>query len=348
MKGIFVRYWKLILVVIVLIAGIIVWSSRVQAQKAAAAITTAKVTRKNFSKTLSSSGKTKADVSVELKFQTSGKLTWVGVKEGDTVAAYQTLATLDSREVQKNLEKALRAYSSERNDYEQTWRVTYDGKKPSDAFNDTVRRILEKNQWDLESSVLDVELKHLAVEFASLVTPIAGIITRIDTPVAGVNITPAAAVFAVADPKSLVFEATVDETDVGSLVVGQKATITLDAFPEATYSGTIAYISYISQQSSGGATVFPVKVSFDQPENLRIGLNGDITIVTDRRDDVLTVPTEAIREEKGTSFVYKKINNKYEKTAISTGAKNEDDIIVTGGIAEGDLIVTKGFTNIPK
>jgi len=348
MKGFFFRYWKLLGIGVLLIAGIIFWSQQAQAQKTAAAITTQTVTKQNFSKTLSSSGKTKADTSVELKFQASGKLAWVGVKEGDTVTAYQALATLDSREVQKNLEKALRDYSSERNDFEQTWRVTYDGKKPSDAFNDTVKRILEKNQWDLEKAVLDVELKHLAVEFATLVTPIGGIVTHIDTPVAGVNITPATSVFAVADPKSLVFEATVDETDVGSLVVGQEASIALDAFPEATYSGTITYISYISQQSSGGATVFPVKVTFTQPENLRIGLNGDITIVTDRMDDVLLVPTEAIREEKGETFVYRKINGAYEKTVIQTGAKNEDDIIVTSGLSEGDVVVTKGFTNIPK
>jgi RND family efflux transporter MFP subunit len=348
MKGFITRNYKWLLLLLAAVVGVAVWINRTQTQKITAGITTKTVTRRDFAKTLSSSGKTKADVSVELKFQASGKLTWVGVKEGASVSAYQTLATLDSREVQKNLEKALRDYSSQRNDYEQTWRVTYDGKKPNDAFNDTVRRVLEKNQWDLEKSVLDVELKHLAVEFASLVTPIAGIVTRIDTPVAGVNITPATAVFAVADPTSLVFEATVDETDVGSLSVGQKATITLDAFPEATYAGTIRYISYISQQSSGGATVFPVKISFDNPEKLRIGLNGDITIVTDREAGVLTVPTEAIREENGDTYVYKKIGTSYKKTAITTGKKNEDDVIVTDGISEGDIIVTKGFTNIPK
>lgn len=348
MKTIVFRYWKLFLVVLLVVTGIIFWSLRTQEKKIASAITTKTVTRQSFSKTLSSSGKTKADTSVELKFQASGKLAWVGVKEGDTVAPGQVLATLDRREVQKNLEKALRDYSAERNDFEQTWRVTYDGKKPNDAFNDTIKRILEKNQWNLEKAVLDVELKHLAVEFAALVTPIGGIVTHIDTPVAGVNITPATAAFAVADPNSLVFEATVDETDVGSLIVGQQATITLDAFPEATYSGTITYISYISQQSSGGATVFPVKVSFSRPENLRIGLNGDISIVTTRMEDVLLIPTEAIREEKGETFVYKKINGKYEKTIIQTGAKNEDDIIVTSGLSEGDMVVTKGFTNIPK
>lgn len=348
MKGFLFRYWKFIGVVLIVVSAGIFLSQRAQAQKTAAAITTGTATKQNFSKTLSSSGKTKADKSVELKFQTSGKLTWVGVKEGDHVNAYQAIASLDSREVQKNLEKALRDYSNERNDFEQTWRVTYDGKKPNDAFNDTVKRILEKNQWDLEKAVLDVELKHLALEFSTLITPISGIVTHIDTPVAGVNITPATSVFALADPKSLIFEANVDETDVGSLVLGQKAAILLDAFPEATYSGTITYISYTSQQSSGGATVFPVKVSFDQPENLRIGLNGDITIVTDRKDDALTVPTESIREEKGQTYVYKKVKGAYEKTKVSTGAKNEDDIIVTEGLIEGDVVVTKGFTNIPK
>jgi len=348
MKTAFLRYWKLIIIILLIIGGILFWSAQSATQKTAASITTTKVKKQEFVKTLSSSGKTKADKSVELKFQTSGKLTWVGVKEGDTVNAYQSLAGLDSREVQKTLEKALRDYSSERNDFEETWRVTYDGKKPEQAFTDTIKRILQKNQWDLEKAVLDVELKHLAVEYSTLITPISGIVTRIDTPVAGVNITPATAVFAVSDPTSLVFEANVDETDVGNLSVGQTATITLDAFPEATFSGTISYISYISEQSSGGATVFPVKISFSNPQNLRIGLNGDITIETNREPNVLTIPIEATREEKNQTYVYKKTDGKYKKVMVKIGTKNEDDVVITEGLFEGDTVVTKGFTSIPK
>ncbi len=348
MKGFFLRYWKLLLIIVFLVAGVLFWSNRASAQKVAASITTARVARANFVNVLSSSGKTKAEKSVDLKFQTSGKLTWVGVKEGDTVNAYQAIASLDRREVQKNLEKALRDYSNERNDFEETWRVTYNGKKPEQALNDTVKRILEKNQWDLEKAVFDVELKSLAVEFATLVSPISGIVTHIDTPVAGVNITPATAVFSVADPGSLIFEANVDETDVGSLTLGQTATIILDAFPEATFSGTISYISYVSEQSSGGATVFPVKIAFTDPQNLRIGLNGDIEIVTDREDDVLTVPIEAIREDKDGVYAYKKTDGKYQKIPVTIGKKNEDDVVIMNGLTEGDTVVTKGFTNIPK
>ncbi|MBU1327429.1 efflux RND transporter periplasmic adaptor subunit [Patescibacteria group bacterium] len=159
MKRFIRKFWKYIVVfsVLALIGGI--WWTRRAKQQTASAITTAHVKQETFIKTISSSGKTKADRSVSLKFQTSGKLTWVGIKEGDTVAPYQAIAALDSREVQKNLEKALRDYDKERNDFEETWRVDYNGKKPEQALTDTVKRILEKNQWNLERAVLDVELK---------------------------------------------------------------------------------------------------------------------------------------------------------------------------------------------
>ena len=342
-----IRYWKIFVVLLIVAFGITFLVKQNSAKKTAATITTVKVKKQNFVKMLSSSGKTKAEKSVDLKFQTSGKLTWVNVKEGDQVKAYQAIAGLDVREVQKNLEKALRDYSNERNDFEESRQITYGFKKTTDV-NDTIKRILEKNQWDLDKAVLDVELKHLAREYATLITPIAGIVTHVDTPVAGVNITPASAVFSIADPGSLVFEASVDETDVAAITVGHPASISLDAFPEATFSGTITYISYVSEQSSGGATVFPVKVSFDTPQNLRIGLNGDITIETDRQDNVLLVPTEAIREDKKGMYVYKKINGTYEIIRVTIGTKNEDDVIVTSGLNKGDSVVTRGFTNIPK
>jgi RND family efflux transporter MFP subunit len=320
---------------------------KVATQKTASAVTTAKAERQDFVKSISSSGKTAADKSVELKFQTSGKLSWVGVKEGDTVAAYQAIATLDKREVQKNLEKALRDYSKDRNDFEETWRVTYDGKKTTDTLTDTVKRILEKNQWDLELAVLDVELKNLAVEYATLVTPIAGVVTHIDTPYAGINITPATSVFEVSDPTSIIFEANIDEVDINGIALGQMAKISLDAYPDATFSGVISYIALTSELSSGGSTVFPVKITFDNPEDLRIGLNGDVAIELSREEAALTVPLEAIREDKDGTYVYKKDGNSYVRQPVTTGVRGETEVVVTDGLQEDDTVVTKGFTSIP-
>lgn len=342
---------KIIIICVALLAllGGIFSIQRSKTQNGSGQIKTAKVTLTTFTKSVQSSGKTKAEKSVELKFQTSGKLTWVGVKEGDTVAAYQAIAGLDLREVQKTLDKALRDYSSERNDFEEMWRVTYHGvQNPATALTDTVKRILQKNQWDLDKAVLDVELKHLAVEYATLITPIAGIVAHIDTPVAGVNITPASAVFEIVDPGSLVFQANIDEVDIGSLVVGQTASIALDAFPDATFSGKVVYISYISEISAGGATVFPVKIAFDQPQKLRIGLNGDVTIEMTAIPDALVVPIEAIREQDSGKFVYKKTGTSYTLAPVTVGEQNDSDIVITRGLSQGDVVVTKGFSYVAK
>ena len=330
-------------------SGGVVYTQKQQSTKTASMVQTAVVKRTSFTKSVTSSGKTKAARSVELKFQTSGKLTWVGVKEGDRVRAYQAIAQLDPREVQKNLEKALRDYSAERNDFEEMWRVTYKGTKdPQGALTDTIKRILEKNQWDLEQAVTDVELKHLSVEFATLTTPIAGIVTRVDMPVAGVNITPATAVFEVVDPDSLVFEASVDEVDAANIGVGKKAKVSLDAFPDTPFDGSVTKIAFSAKTSSGGATVFPVEVSLATSSAVRIGMNGDVSIEVDTEEAALVIPSEAVREEGKGSFVYKKEGKIYKKIPIELGVRSDSEIVVTSGLTEGDEVVTKGFTNLPK
>lgn len=331
--------------------GVAYQKQQTQANVTKSSVKTAVLRRTTFDKTITSSGKTKAKKAVDLKFQTSGTLTWVGVKEGDLVSAYQAIASLDSREVRKNLEKALRDYSSERNDFEETWRVTYKGvSNPDSALTDTVKRILQKNQWDLEKAVLDVELKHLSFEYATLITPISGIVTQVDTPVAGVNITPATAVFQVVDPDSLVFEASVDEVDVGVVSLGSEATVMLDAFPDTPFIGSISSIAYAAKNSSGGATVFPVEIALpaSASPSLRIGLNGDVSIRTSTLPDALVVPAEAIRDEGEKWFVYKKTGTKYTKVYVEVGDRNDNGVEIRSGVEVGDEVVVKGFTEILK
>ncbi len=65
--------------------------------------TTYKVKRQNLKESLTFSGEIDAEEKVTLRFQTSGRLSWVGVKEGDFVKKFQTIASLDQREVKKKL-----------------------------------------------------------------------------------------------------------------------------------------------------------------------------------------------------------------------------------------------------
>jgi HlyD family secretion protein len=342
------RKWIIGIVILVAIIGIMVLAATRSKNGNASEIKLSQATIKTFTKDVQSSGKTKAKKSASLRFQTSGKLIWITVKEGDHVFAGQAIAGLDSREVEKNLQKALTDYSSERNDFEETWRVTYNGvQDPNSALTDTVKRILQKNQWDLNKSVYDVELRSLAVEFATLVSPISGIVSHIDVATPGVNITPAGAVFEIIDPDSLVFEANIDETDVGKLEVGQLASIALDAFPDATFSAKVSYISFSSIVSAGGATVFPVEVAFEEAQKIRIGLNGDVTIFAISIPDALIVPSDAIRDSTNGKYVYKKTNNTYEKNPVKVGFSNDTDTIIENGLTSGDEVVIKGFSSIP-
>ena len=89
---------------------------------------------------------------------------------------------LDTRELQKKLQKALKDYMKERWDFEQereNYGITTDN-LDSYTLSNEVRRILEKNQFDLDKAVLDVELKDIALKYATLISPISGIVTHID------------------------------------------------------------------------------------------------------------------------------------------------------------------------
>lgn len=231
-------------------------------------------------KTISASGKIKARKIANLTFQTSGLLSWIGVKEGDYVQKWQGIASLDRRELEKKLARYLNLYMTNRWDFEQL-QDDYRDEKERYLLTDAMRRILEKAQFSLNNAVIDVEIADLALKLATISTPIEGIVTRVDTPNPGVNVTPASATFTVVDPSSVYFSANVDEADVGKVKVGQKAKITLDSYPEEVFEGKVEIIDFVATTTAAGGTAFQVEISLPQNESLkfRVGMNGDTEIM---------------------------------------------------------------------
>lgn len=292
----------------------------------------APVRREDIRQTVTAAGKIKSPTQVDLQFQTSGQLAWVGVKEGDWVRKWQAIASLDKRELKKNLEKYLLDFSKERADFDEDLKVTYRDK----ALTDTISRILQKNQFDLDKAVLDVEIQDISLKLATLVSPVAGIVTRVDVPVAGVNITPATAVFTVADPDRLLFEAEVDEADIGHLADGQEAELVLDAFPDEPIPLTVSRIDFDATIDPSGATVYQVEFNLDPDDQLRLGLNGEVTVTIAQKDDVLVVPFSSVDAEDQVKVVR---NGKLETVTVETGAASDDKIEIISGLAEGELVV---------
>lgn len=296
----------------------------------------ATVARQNLKKTIVVSGKIKSQSQADLKFQTSGLLAWVNVKEGDSVRKWQALAGLDQQQLKKTLQKYLLDFSKERADFDEDLKVTYRDK----VLTDTISRILQKNQYDLDKAVLDVELQDLTLKYATLITPISGIITHIDVPVAGVNITPSTAVFTVADPDHLEFAAIIDEMDIGLIKLGQAGQLVLDAYPDEPLNLTVDSIDFNSSLDSSGSTVFLVKFQLENnpDQKFKLGMNGEITITVAEKDNVLAVPFSSILENGASTVQLVKDNTLINQT-VTLGITADDLVEITSGLTENQTIV---------
>lgn len=305
---------------------------------------TAKVKKQNLLQTISTSGKVQAENQVTLKFQTSGKLAWVGVKEGDDVKQWQAIASLDKQELKKKLKKELNDYMNERWDFEQgreTYEVTTDDLDRYTLTNE-IRRILEKAQFDLNNTVIDVEIADLTEKLATIVSPIDGIVTKIESPIAGVNITPATAEFTVADPSTMKFVANVDESDIGEIRIGQKVITSLDAYSEEEFEGKVGKIAFASITTSGGGTAFPVEILLSENINqkFKVGMNGDAEIILASREEVLTVPLKAIKRKKGKTYVQIIEEKKTKEIEVEIGIEDETKAEITKGLSEDQVVIT--------
>lgn len=341
MKKNFEKKWWIVAICVLILASAL-WRhySSVNAQKTSKEKTYT-VARKAIRKTITISGKVDAEEKATLRFQSSGRLIWVGVKEGDIVKKYQTIAKLDVRDVQKSLDKALRDYSKQRNDFEEMWRVTYSGRSnPNDALTDTVKRILEKNQWDLDKAVLDVELKKLSVEYATLTTPISGVVTEVGVPYAGTNITPAQAEFTVINPASLYLSVLADQTEVAQLSASSSAEIVFDSYPDEIMNGWVASVAF-TPKSGESTTVYEAKVMYPLggTAKYRVGMTADATFLLGEKPDAIVLPPKAIQKEKDQRYVTRLVGSKREKAPVSVGDETEKGVEILTGVADGDVIV---------
>lgn len=329
------KNWKTIAGILVICLLIGVWYyNRQRAQEVE--LEFVRPERGELQKTLEVSGNIFAKEHARLRFAAGGKLTYLGAKEGDRVSKYQTLATIDQRSLQKNLQKSLNQYSKERLDWEQTQDNTEDRWIP-----DAEQRTVQKEQYDLNNTVLDVELTTIAITDTVLRSPIDGIVISQPTSLTGVQLG-ATDIFEVVNPQSLYFRASIDELDIGQVKHRQPVTIILDAFPDEEISSSIDFISYQSAASSTGNAFFAEMplLHVSDINRYRIGMSGDVTIVLDEKEDTLSIPLDTTIERDGKVYVNVKTGeNSYEEREIQTGMETEDRFEVVSGVTEQDEIL---------
>jgi len=301
--------------------------------------------RQDLVQKLTLAGSIDAATRSDVRFQTSGLLSWVGVKVGDRVKKWQAIASLDRRELQKQLDKEFNDYRTALHNFDDT----HDQYKPQrDALilTDEMKRILDRSQFTLNNAVIDYELADLAKKYATIVSPIAGVVVALDQPVAGVNITPATSTFTVVDPQSIYFKSNIDEEEIQKISLNQETEIILDSYPDKPIKSKITYISF-APVAGESTTVYEVRYDLgslgtNSDLTYRLGMSGDANIVTGSAADSLTIPVEALMEDDDQNYVWLKQDNKVIKKPVKTGLETSTDVQVLEGISQSDQVVIRG------
>jgi HlyD family secretion protein len=151
----------------------------------------------------------------------------------------------------------------------------------------------------------------------------------------------------------------VDETDIPNVQIGQRASVTIDAYPNKTFSGLVTEvgsspINAQAAQSGTEAVNFEVKIQVENPpEGVRPGFSASADIITGTRAKAVAIPIQAlvVREKPGSTagkpeeeegvFVHE--NGAAKFAAVTTGLSGESNIEVVTGLKEGQEIVTGPF-----
>ncbi len=294
----------------------------------------------NIKDTLELSGKVTAEGMALLRFPTGGLVTYLGAKEGDTVKKWQTLASIDNRQLQKTLEQKLNLYSIQRGNFEQTIDDN-DNSVPDADLGRELKRILAQNQYQLENTVKDVEYLDLSLKLTRLSTPISGILVKSPIKTSGVNVL-ATDTWIVIDPNSLYFSADLDETELKRVSVGLPVEIKLDAYPDKTINTAVSSIAYTPKETTSG-TVYEIKLGIPAGDlaDLRLGLNGSATVILKEKKGILRLPSSALTFEGAKSSVYIKNGDDYELRELELGIENDGFVEIIKGLTQDEKVYSQ-------
>jgi RND family efflux transporter MFP subunit len=147
-------------------------------------------------------------------------------------------------------------------------------------------------------------------------------------------------VLVVGDFSKLGITVSVNEIDIPNIHAGQKATITLSAFPGKTYVGTIASVDTIGTENSGVVTYNAYLDIIAPPSSIKPGMSATAIIQTDRHDNVLKVPSMAVQTTDGQSYVRVMKNGKVTQVPVTTGISSDSETEIDSGLSEGQTVVT--------
>jgi HlyD family secretion protein len=284
------------------------------------------------------SGEVEPIRTVEVKSKAGGEILRVHVETGDYVEAGTLLAEIDPRDVQNALDQAEADLSSAQVQLRtaRAQRQRVEALRAGEIVTQDEYESAVNAEASAQTALVRAQTNaRLARERSRDVTiraPISGtIITRAVEPgtiiaSATGNVSGGTSLFTMADLSQVQVRARVDETDIGKVKPGQTARVTVEAYSGQSFEGTVLKVEpqAVVEQN---VTMFPVLVRLANPDGLlKPGMNADVSMVTDRRESAVSIPTGAVTttREAGTAAA-----------ALGLDADSVRAVLRAGGMAAG-------------
>jgi HlyD family secretion protein len=151
------------------------------------------------------------------------------------------------------------------------------------------------------------------------------------------------ALLQIGDVSKLWIVCNVDETDISQVSVGQEVSVSVDAYPSLNgmVDGKVIRIDPQAKVEQN-VTYIPVTVEIQEPDpRFKPLMNATCEFITQKADNVLLVPNEAVHETEGQYSVEKMVAGKPVKVDVQVGIAGQDSTEIKSGLQEGDEVVTK-------
>ena len=286
------------------------------------------------------SGTIQPDTVVEVKSKASGEILDMKVETGQTVERGTLLVLVDQRTPRNTLDQAQADLV--------VARARLDNAKSQRQRADELFKSQSISQEEHENAVLSVANAQAALVGAQVAVENAKIAmedTRVTAPISGTIITKAVergqvissptkdvgggtVLLKMADLNLVQVRTLVDETDIGKIHSGLRATVTVDAYPNQPFEGEVLKIEP-QAETSQNVTMFPVLIRIaNRNGQLKPGMNTDVEIHIGQRDSVLAVPNASLRTPRdvGSAAQVLGIASDRVQTLLAAAQKQRDSL----------------------
>ncbi|MEP7327142.1 MAG: efflux RND transporter periplasmic adaptor subunit [Gemmatimonadota bacterium] len=271
------------------------------------------VVRKDIVVSVQAAGTLQPDTTVEVKSKASGEIAQIMVETGQEVRRGDLMVSIDPRTARNTQAQAQARFDVSR----ATLANARSQKRRSDELfasqsitqteHEAAQLAYANAMADSVSTKVDLENAQIQLEDADVRAPISGTIIEklvergqvISSPTRDVG--GGTVLLQMADLSLMQVKALVDETDIGKIRAGLSATVTVDAYPNRPFEGTVLKIEPLATLNQN-VTMFPVIVRIQNQNGLlRPGMNAEVEIHVGRRDSVLAIPNAALRTTRDVS-----------------------------------------------